>query len=209
MRGQGPDSDPPRPSSPLPPPCHRLAGRRQRSRERLQRLPGDPAQRRGYQRCGHSQPGEESSVSQPPAPQRRHLPARPLPWARPHPPPLGSDGQKGCRDCQTRGQRGGRAAQTHVSPQNHRGAHAPAPPLQGPWPGAGQGWLTGAPSWGSQGPEPRPPPQAHREVPAPPGTSHQPPSPVPGTARSPSPAAGTGTGAAGTLQTVPLNNARV
>lgn len=193
MHGQGPDSEPT-----LLPPYHCLPGGCQQSRERFQRLPGDPAQHWRYRSA--DSPGWGGPAC--PSPPRRGtgtsskvLAGVSPPWAWPHSPFLSSNGQKGCRDHQIP-QTARRKSTPHpcVSPKTTemlkllhrlRKVHGRA------WDGAPQphtmprlhpccwAWLPGASSRGFQGAEPHPPPQAHREVPVPPGTSRQPLSPVP------------------------------
>lgn len=166
---------------------------------------------------GTDNPGRGNRVSQLTAPRHWHLLQGPHCTSPPraHRVPLALV-PMARRDAETfgpPGQRGGEVPQTHVSPLNHRGADAPAPPLQGRMDGCGMG--VPSPMWCpeplARGPrEPScPPPQAHREMPAPPGTSRQPLSLVPSPAPSPSPAVGTGTEVVDQLQTVLLNNARI
>ena len=165
----------------------------------------------------HPAPGTDTS--------RRVLAGVSPPWARPRPPFLGFDGQKGCRDhripwtarrkstpdqrvppkttevltllchlCKVHGRAQDGGPRPPTMPRLHPRCWAGSPvPLPG----------------GPREPSPVPLPRYTERCQPPLGTSHRPPSPVPSPARSPSPAAGTGTGAAGVLQTVPLNNARI
>lgn len=195
MHGQGPDSEP----TPLPS-CHRLPGGCQQSRERFQRLPGDPAQHRSTEGAGTDSPGLGGPAC--PSPPRRGtgtsskvLAGVSPPWAWPHSPFLSSNGQKGCRDHRiSRTARRKSTPDPCVSPktakvlkllQHLRKVHgqaqdgAPQPHTMPRLHSCCWAWLPGPSSQGFQGAELHPPPQAHREVPAPPGTSRQPLSPVP------------------------------